>query len=275
MPLIHLVGGEKGGVGKTFVSRILCQYFKDKGQEFTLVEADSQINDVGRIYHEQATSTHTLTLSDDPEYMGEPDIIFNATAETPAIVNLPSNTQSVLDTWIAQANILELARECLGGHGIVKWFVSDGCYESLRQLQTSLAAHNNGIPHVVIFNRGRLNGRNFDHVIEDPLFQTIQEAPNFIAHIEIPDLYSPIQFLMDKDELTIESARPVVKEKQGILGEQRIKTFHDTCTQAFDEALESLERAWELPDAEREEQAEAQSESDTASEAETDRKEFV
>ena len=32
---IHLIGGEKGGVGKSLVSRLLAQHFIDRGIAFT------------------------------------------------------------------------------------------------------------------------------------------------------------------------------------------------------------------------------------------------
>jgi MinD superfamily P-loop ATPase len=48
---IHLIGGEKGGVGKTFVSRCLVQYFLLKKWDFDLIEADAAIGDVSSGEH--------------------------------------------------------------------------------------------------------------------------------------------------------------------------------------------------------------------------------
>jgi len=276
-PLIHLVGGEKGGVGKTFVSRVLCQYFRAKGQDFTLIEADSQINDVGRIYQDEATATHTLTLSDDPKRSTEPDIIFDATHENPTIVNLPSNTRAVLDRWISLTNLLELARERFGEPNLIQWFVSDGCYESIRQLKESIAAHDSAIPHIVVLNTGRLNNFDFSDLEKEPEYQAIKKYPNFITAVELPALANHIQFFIDKHELTLESAakRLVDEKTTGFLDEQRLITFLEKCTEAFDGALETLGHCWKLPDAERQESSAAHSQSGIKSEAEIERKEFV
>ena len=34
MGQIHFIGGEKGGVGKSFTARLLAQYFIDRGNLF-------------------------------------------------------------------------------------------------------------------------------------------------------------------------------------------------------------------------------------------------
>jgi hypothetical protein len=249
MKRIYLVGGEKGGVGKTFISRSLCQYLNSRGEAFSLVEADSQINDVGRIYQEQAVSTHTITLSDDPKRAAEPDVIVQAATAAPTIVNLPSNTLAVLENWMHQTNLLELMEEKFGGqHRLVKWFVSDGCHESIRQLEASIFALDRSIPHIVILNHGRLNGVDFSYLETNPTYQRLKEQPNFITEIEFPALENSVQFFVDENELTLADARERVSEEQGILAGQRIITFIRDFTEAFDSAIEALERSWTLPE---------------------------
>jgi anion-transporting ArsA/GET3 family ATPase len=39
MSHLHFIGGEKGGVGKSLVARILAQYFIDRRQSFTVSTA--------------------------------------------------------------------------------------------------------------------------------------------------------------------------------------------------------------------------------------------
>ena len=40
MSYIHFIGGEKGGVGKSLVARILAQYFIDKNLSFQGFDTD-------------------------------------------------------------------------------------------------------------------------------------------------------------------------------------------------------------------------------------------
>jgi len=41
MGSLHLVGGEKGGVGKSVVSRLLCQLFIDQQRGFVGLDGDA------------------------------------------------------------------------------------------------------------------------------------------------------------------------------------------------------------------------------------------
>jgi hypothetical protein len=214
MTMIHLVGGEKGGVGKTFVSRCLLAYFKTKGWDFALIEADDSTGDVA-----------SITLSDNPHRYAEPDIIFSIATQKPVIVNLPSNTQGVLNRWIKQVNLMSLAEE----HGIslLYWFVTDGCYASIQLLNESLADLDQKIPHLLIRNRGRLNGIDFSYLEQDALYQKALTAPNLIDTFDFPVLGSAEQYFVDRHHLNLIDAQAKILEQQGILAAQRIKTFFD------------------------------------------------
>ena len=47
---IHLIGGEKGGVGKSMVSRLLAQYFIDHDLPFTGFDTDRSHGALLRFY---------------------------------------------------------------------------------------------------------------------------------------------------------------------------------------------------------------------------------
>jgi MinD superfamily P-loop ATPase len=50
MPRIHLIDGEKGGVGKSLFARVMVQYAIDKKIEHSLVDTDMGNQDVKRFY---------------------------------------------------------------------------------------------------------------------------------------------------------------------------------------------------------------------------------
>ena len=220
MTMIHLIGGEKGGVGKTFVSRCLLAYFKTKGWDFDLIEADNSTGDVASIH----PATH-ITLSDHPHRYAEPDIIFLMATKKHVIVNLPSNTQGVLNRWIKQVNLMSLAEQ----HNIslLYWFVTDGCYASIQLLNESLADLDQKIPHVLIRNRGRLNGIDFSYLEQDALYQKALTAPNLIDTFDFPVLGSAEQYFVDRHHLNLIEAQAKIAEQQGVIAAQRIKTFFD------------------------------------------------
>lgn len=237
---IHLVSGEKGGVGKSFTSRVFCEYMKSRNTGYALVEADSQINDVGRVYKEQAAEAATITLSDDSSMRTEPDVIFNLAEQHPTIVNLPSNTLDVLERWINRVGLIKMMEEEYQGNRLVKWFVSDGCYESIRQLERSIEQLDGAIPHVVILNEGRLNGRNFSYLDESEIYQRVKQAPNFVTAVELPSMESDLQYFIDSHELTLSEALETVEEAMGRLAKQRVKTFLDRLEEMFSQGFAVL-----------------------------------
>jgi hypothetical protein len=221
MTMIHLIGGEKGGVGKTFVSRCLLAYFTLQDWDFDLIEADNSTGDVASIH---PPATH-ITLSDHPQRYAEPDVIFSKAIEKPVIVNLPSNTQGVLNRWIKQVNLLTLSQQ----HDIslLYWFVTDGCYASIRLLQESLADLHYQIPHLLIRNRGRLNGIDFSYLEQDAVYQKALTAPNLVNVFDFPVLGSAEQYFVDRHHLNLIEAQVKIAEDRGVIAAQRIKTFFD------------------------------------------------
>lgn len=53
---IYLVGGSKGGVGKTLVTMALLDYFQELGKDFLLIENDNSNPDVWKTYHDSVPS---------------------------------------------------------------------------------------------------------------------------------------------------------------------------------------------------------------------------
>jgi len=54
MPSINFIGGEKGGVGKSVVARLLAQHFIDKGRAFTGFDTDRSHTSFARFYADYA-----------------------------------------------------------------------------------------------------------------------------------------------------------------------------------------------------------------------------
>lgn len=233
---IHLVGGEKGGVGKTFIARCLCQYMSLQEQAYALVEADSQINDVGRIYSDQAETAEVIRLSDDPSLRSQPDLIADLAEKNTVVVNLPSNTLDVLENWMKEVSFLGFLGEREGGQ-LYKWFVSDGCHESILQLKRSVEQFDNQIPHILVLNKGRLNGRDFHYLKDSQIYNEVREAPNLVAEIEFPALETGVQYFIDSHELTLQQAKEDAEGHLGIMAKQRVKTFIDVFSSQFDGVL--------------------------------------
>lgn len=256
---IHIIsGGEKGGVGQTFVTQTLCQYLSSKGEKFNLIEVgtNDRTDSVGQMYREQATSTHTLTLAPDPLRSPNPDIIGDVASKAPTIVSLPSNASVIFERWASKRSLLKLMRDRYGGKHITKWFISDGCYASLKQLESSLDANRQTVPHIFVLNMERCNTlQGLRYLRQELIYKIVQKHPSFVTGIEFPRLTNyQLQFFIDRNGMTLEAARDSIAEKidytrpKAKQETKELSRYMDECARFWTEAMETLKQCWEQSD---------------------------
>src|SRR5476651_1622410 len=105
MSTIHFIGGEKGGVGKSLMARILAQYFIDHGQMFLGFDCDRTHGALLRFYTQYSAA---LAIDD---YQSLDRLVDLAVAE-PAraiLVDLAAQAQQPLSRWMTDSRLLELA----------------------------------------------------------------------------------------------------------------------------------------------------------------------
>jgi hypothetical protein len=154
MANIHLIGGEKGGVGKSLVARLLAQYFIDKSIPFLGFDSDRSHGALMRFYAGFASPV----LIDSYESL---DAIVEAAAEQPerrVIVDLAAQTQEPLTRWMDESQLLDLAPE-LGLH-IRYWHVMDAGRDSVDLLKRLLDRYEARLSYVIVQNQ--LRGEEFD-----------------------------------------------------------------------------------------------------------------
>src|SRR5450631_3916975 len=107
MANIHLIGGEKGGVGKSLVSRILAQYLIDKQLPFLGFDTDRSHGSLMRFYAGYASPV----LVDRYESL---DSVVESAVENPdkcMLVDLAAQTHDSLVKWMDESGVLEMAGE--------------------------------------------------------------------------------------------------------------------------------------------------------------------
>jgi hypothetical protein len=153
MANIHLIGGEKGGVGKSLVARILAQYFIDHSIPFLGFDSDRSHGALLRFYAGYASPV----LIDHYESL---DAIVEAATENPErriLVDLAAQTQQSLTTWMDESQLLGLAPE-LGLH-IRYWHVMDTGRDSVDLLKRLLDKYEQRLNYVIVQNQ--LRGEDF------------------------------------------------------------------------------------------------------------------
>jgi tRNA(Leu) C34 or U34 (ribose-2'-O)-methylase TrmL len=149
MTRLHFIGGEKGGVGKSVVARILAQYFIDHQIPFLGFDTDQSHGSFRRFYADYAQHV------DISRYEGL-DSIVEAAAEQPErrlIVDLAAQTHQFIAQWMDDSGLLEIREEL--GLEPVYWHVMDAGRDSADLLVRLLDRFADRLPLVVVLNEVR------------------------------------------------------------------------------------------------------------------------
>jgi len=150
---IHLIGGEKGGVGKSMVSRLLAQYFIDHEIPFVGFDTDRSHGSLMRFYADYASAV----LVDRYEAL---DKIVEAAVEQPGrrvLVDLAAQTHEPLVRWMDESGVLDMAD--LSGIALNYWHVMDSGRDSVDLLKRLLDRFGQRVQYVLVKNQ--LRGDDF------------------------------------------------------------------------------------------------------------------
>lgn len=149
MSTIHLIGGEKGGVGKSLVARILAQYLIDHAQPFQAFDSDRSHGALLRFYPQ-----YTLPVPLD-EVGGLDRVIETAAAQRnkTVLVDLAAQSYTPLVRWIQDSRVLETAGELT--LTLKYWHVMDSGRDSVELLSRLLDEFNGRLPLVLVLNQMR------------------------------------------------------------------------------------------------------------------------
>lgn len=153
---IHFVGGEKGGVGKSLLSRLLAQYLIDRHIPFTGFDTDRSHGALLRFYADYASPA----LVDNFEALDA--IVESAVAEPGrrVLVDLAAQTHAPLARWMDESGVLELAAE--SGIAVNYWHVMDAGRDSVDLLARLLDRFGDRLRYVLVLNQ--LRGDDFSQL---------------------------------------------------------------------------------------------------------------
>lgn len=152
MTAIHLFGGEKGGVGKSFVCKTAIAYHLKREIDCVPFDADRSNADVLRSYGE-AAGVQTAILSEGEDFDTAANAIFNtALGGQRVLVNLPAQAMPALSLWFDCNDVLEMADEA--DVLFYSWFVSDCGVDSLALFEQLLDKFDDRVRHIFVANYG-------------------------------------------------------------------------------------------------------------------------
>ena len=150
---IHLIGGEKGGVGKSMVARLVAQFLIDRRMPFVGFDTDRSHGALLRFYGDYASPI----LIDRYEAL---DSIIEAAVAQPGwrvLVDLAAQTHEPLMRWMDESGVLGMADE--SGFALNYWHVMDSGRDSVDLLARVFDRFGDRVGHVVVLNQ--LRGNDF------------------------------------------------------------------------------------------------------------------
>jgi hypothetical protein len=214
---LHLIGGEKGGVGKSVVARSIAQYWIDRGKPWVGFDTDRSHGALLRYYGEFSQPIEISRVE-------ELDRLVEAASQPDArvLVDLAAQTERDLHAWIESSDMLELAGEL--GMRPVFWHVMDDGKDSVGLLSRLLQRYEGRASYVVVLNKGR--GEDFNQYRQSEGAAKVSQLG--IPVIELPALHKGSMQKIDRLDKSFWSAlnpQDSVTENLGLMERQRVKVW--------------------------------------------------
>lgn len=234
MGAVHFVGGEKGGVGKSVMSRLLSQYFIDRELPYIGLDADQSHPTLSRYYGE---FTQPINL----DSFESIDQIMEMASETDAtvLVDLPAQSQRFLDSWIEDNDVIELCAEM--GIPLVFWYVADDGRDSVQLLDKFLAKYGENLSCIVVKNLGC--GADFTELDALPALNGGLENIPTVPRMTLPALHGGTMRKVDKLSFSFWAAGHLKDDdnaKLGLMERQRVKVWLKKAYADIDGILQAM-----------------------------------
>jgi hypothetical protein len=223
---LHLIGGEKGGVGKSLVARALAQYFIDKQRPFKGFDTDKSHGALLRFYADYASPVVI------DRYEALDQLIETATASPQSlIVDLAAQTHGFLVRWIEDSGLLGFAAEI--GVKLTYWHVMDAGRDSVDLLRKLLDQFGDTLTLVVVLNEVR--GDHFDILKASCELERAQKLGASV--IRLPKVQDATMQKIDQASSSFWAATQASDKAttgMGMLERQRVKIWMQKVYQQFD-----------------------------------------
>ncbi len=230
MSSLNFIGGEKGGVGKSVLSRVLAQYFIDRGRPFTGFDTDRSHTSFTRFYADYASPI----IVDSYEGLDRVAAVFEDVPpegyQKSVIVDLAAQTAAPLSRWIRDSDVISLMAEM--GVTVNFWHLADPGKDSVDLLERLINTYGPGPNYIVVKNQGR--GSDFTLLDES---DALKKAHALAARVvTLTPLHEVSMRKIDRQNASFWAALQSRDgpDALGLLERQRVKTWLKTTYDMFD-----------------------------------------
>ncbi|MDZ4799760.1 MAG: hypothetical protein SGI92_16505 [Bryobacteraceae bacterium] len=230
-PRLVIAHGEKGGVGKTTVARVIAEFLRAREINFRAFDAEGSTGPLLRFHPED---TMPIDISAAASVAPVLDYLMEGTGKRLALVDLGARSGADLKSWLYRGGALE---ETAAGHlGLTLVYVVGGAVDSVGHLKECYAALGQAPDYVLVRNLGVAN--QFDVYDQSMVRQEI--LSNSGREITMPPLDQHVYQSVDRSSLQFSA----FSENQGgtfSYTERRYtKTWLRECFEALDEVAPFL-----------------------------------
>lgn len=230
MSSLNFIGGEKGGVGKSVVARLLAQYFIDQSLPFVGFDTDRSHTSFTRFYADYASPV----LVDSYEGLDQVVSVFDAepteAEATRVIVDLAAQTAAPLANWIKDSDLLSVLAEL--GVSVNFWHVADAGKDSVDLLDKLLDTYGAGPNYVIVRNLGR--GTDFSQL--DGSTAMARALTLGAQVLNLPQLHEASMRKIDRQNVSFWAAvnHRSGDDSLGLLERQRVRSWLKKSYETFE-----------------------------------------
>lgn len=229
MSSLNFIGGEKGGVGKSVVSRVLAQYFIDQNTLFTGFDTDRSHTSFIRFYEDFASPV----VVDSDESL---DLIAEALQQTfsgrtqSVIVDLAAQTALPLARWIKDSDVFAVMAQL--GVAVNFWHIADAGKDSVDLLDKLIETYGAGPNYVIVKNMGR--GSDFSQLEQSSAMAKALQLGARVVSLGL--LQESSMRKIDRQNASFWAAlnHPMGTDALGLLERQRVKNWLKKTYDTFD-----------------------------------------
>jgi len=230
MSSLNFIGGEKGGVGKSVLSRVLAQYFIDKERPFIGFDTDRSHTSFTRFYADYASPV----IVDSYEGLDAIASAFESNESDgtlpSVIVDLAAQTATPLTRWIKDSDVFAVMADM--GITVNFWHVADAGKDSVDLLGRLVNTFENGPNYFVVKNHGR--GSDFSQLDAS---DALEKALSLGARVmNLTQLHEASMRKIDRQNASFWSAihNRSDADALGLLERQRVKHWLRKTYDSFD-----------------------------------------
>jgi hypothetical protein len=231
-PRLVLTHGEKGGVGKSTVARVLADFLNSRNTQFRAFDAEGSTGQLLRFHPGETSAVNVASAASVAPVL---DYLMEPGGKRLALVDLGARSGEEVKSWLYRGGALEEAES--GRLGITVVYVLGGAVDSVGHLKECFGALGQDVNYVIVKNygvAGKFDVYDQSNVRKDLLAAGARE-------IAIPELDGTVYQSVDRASISFSSFADGQNPNFGYTERRYCRTWLRECFTALNEVVTTLQ----------------------------------